>query len=161
MRIAVGADHAGYTFYQMVIDFVTQIGHEAVGVNPPGPARPDDDYPDYAELLARAMQERPCERGILICGSGVGAAIAANKIPGLRAGLCHETYSAHQGVEHDDMNVLVLGPRVIGPELAKELVGAFLGARFSNEERHQRRVRKVNAIETRYASRLRAKESIP
>lgn len=160
MRIAVGTDHGGFPLYQMAIEEVTRMGHEAVGVNPGGAVQPGDDYPDYAELVAKALQQQDCERGILICGSGVGAAVAANKIPGIRAGLCHDTYSAHQGVEHDDVNVLVLGGRVIGPELARELIGAFLKARFSGEARHLRRLQKVNAIEARYSGRLQPKESL-
>src|SRR5581483_2142445 len=110
------------------------------------------DYPDYAEAVGRAVLEGRAERGILICGSGVGAAIAANKLPGIRAGLCHDTWSAHQGVEHDEMNVLVLGARAIGLELAWELVSAFLRARFAGEERHRRRLEKVRALETRYCA---------
>jgi RpiB/LacA/LacB family sugar-phosphate isomerase len=110
------------------------------------------DYPDYAEAVAKAVVEGRAERGVLICGSGVGASVAANKLVGIRAGLCHDTYSAHQGVEHDDMNVLVLGARVIGYALAEELVSAFLKAEFSNEERHRRRLEKVKAMERRYAA---------
>jgi RpiB/LacA/LacB family sugar-phosphate isomerase len=160
MRIAVGADHAGFPLYEMALQEAARLGHEAIGVNPGNTVKPDDDYPDYAELVAKAVKEQACDRGILICGSGVGAAVAANKIPGIRAGLCHDTYSAHQGVEHDDVNVLVLGGRVIGPELARELIGAFLKARFSGEGRHQRRLDKINAIEARYAGRPQAKESM-
>src|SRR6266567_2978257 len=111
------------------------------------------DYPDYAEAIGNALREGRAERAILICGSGVGASVAANKLLGIRAGLCHDTYSAHQGVEHDDMNVLVLGARVIGPELAHELVRAFVNAQFTKEERHLRRLAKVNAIEARYSGR--------
>jgi RpiB/LacA/LacB family sugar-phosphate isomerase len=110
------------------------------------------DYPDYAEALSQALLSGQAERGVLICGSGVGASVAANKLPGIRAGLCHDTYSAHQGVEHDDMNVLVLGGRVIGPELARELVTAYLGATFTGEERHRRRLQKVFALEGRYSA---------
>jgi RpiB/LacA/LacB family sugar-phosphate isomerase len=109
-----------------------------------------DDYPDFAEAVAEAVRSGRAERGILICGSGVGASVAANKIPGIRAGLCHDTYSAHQGVEHDDMNILVLGSRVIGLELARELARTFLAAQFSAEERHARRLAKVKAIEARF-----------
>jgi RpiB/LacA/LacB family sugar-phosphate isomerase len=108
------------------------------------------DYPDYAESVGKAVMNDEAERGILICGSGVGASVAANKLPGIRAGLCHDTYSAHQGVEHDDMNVLVLGGRIIGPELARELVKAYLSAQFTNEERHLRRLAKTRALEERY-----------
>lgn len=112
---------------------------------------PDDDYPDFAYALAEAVASGRAQRGILICGSGVGASIAANKVPGVRAALCHDTYSAHQGVEHDDMNILALGARVIGIELAMELVNAYLNARFSGEERHQRRLKKVLDIERQYS----------
>jgi ribose 5-phosphate isomerase B len=108
------------------------------------------DYPDFAEAVALALNQHQVERGILICGSGVGVAVAANKVPGIRAGMCHDHYSAHQGVEHDDMNVLCIGARVVGPELAFELVTAFLSARFSGEERHVRRLGKIKAIEAKY-----------
>jgi RpiB/LacA/LacB family sugar-phosphate isomerase len=122
------------------------------------------DYPDYAEALGLAISSTRAERGILICGSGVGASVAANRLLGIRAGLCHDTYSAHQGVEHDDMNVLVLGGRVIGVALARELAVAFLAAQFSGEERYRRRLRKVEALETRYArgrTRFESKGSTP
>jgi ribose 5-phosphate isomerase B len=108
------------------------------------------DYPDFAEAVGRAVLDGRAERGVLVCGSGVGASVAVNKLPGIRGGMCHDTYSAHQGVEHDDINVLVLGSRVIGVALAQDLVRAFLGARFSNEERHVRRLGKVKALETKY-----------
>ncbi|HEX5083791.1 MAG TPA: RpiB/LacA/LacB family sugar-phosphate isomerase, partial [Blastocatellia bacterium] len=108
------------------------------------------DYPDYAEAIGLAILEGRADRGVIVCGSGVGASVAANKLPGIRAGLCHDTYSAHQGVEHDDMNVLALGARVIGPELARELVLAFVRANFTGEERHRRRLAKVQALEDRY-----------
>jgi ribose 5-phosphate isomerase B len=110
------------------------------------------DYPDFAEAVGRAVLDGKAERGVLICGSGVGASVAANKLPGIRAGMCHDTYSAHQGVEHDDINVLVLGSRVIGVALAQDLVRAFLGAKFSNEERHVRRLGKVKALEAKYCT---------
>jgi RpiB/LacA/LacB family sugar-phosphate isomerase len=113
------------------------------------------DYPDYAEAVGLAVREGKAERGILMCGSGVGASVAANKIPGVRAGLCHDYYSAHQGVEHDDMNVLVMGGRVIGEAVALELVGAFLASKYTGETRHQRRLEKVKKIESRYAARGR------
>jgi len=119
------------------------------------------DYPDYAEALALSVLRGDSERGILICGSGVGACVAANKIPGIRAGLCHDSYSAHQGVEHDDVNVLVLGARIIGMELAKDLCLTFLNARFTGEERHQRRLGKIVSIEQRYATGQNAKEKTP
>src|SRR5262249_48890112 len=123
-------------------------GHEILDVGTDSTAAVD--YPDFARALGEALLAGRADRGILICGSGVGASVAANKLPGIRAGLCHDTYSAHQGVEHDDVNVLVLGSRVIGPELAKDLVRAFLGATFTNEERHRRRLGKVHAIESSY-----------
>jgi RpiB/LacA/LacB family sugar-phosphate isomerase len=148
MRIVCGADHAGYDLKERVARFVRGLGHEVldVGTDSTAPV----DYPDYAEAVAAMLCDGRAERGILICGSGVGASVAANKIPQIRAGLCHDTYSAHQGVEHDDMNVLVLGSRVIGVELAYELVRAFLSAVFSAEERHVRRVNKVKSLENRY-----------
>jgi RpiB/LacA/LacB family sugar-phosphate isomerase len=148
MRIVVGADHAGYILKQEVGEVLRQAGHEVldVGTNSTAPV----DYPDFAEAVGRAVTDGSSERGVLICGSGVGASVAANKLPGIRAGVCHDTYSAHQGVEHDDMNVLVLGGRVVGPALALELVRAFVAARFTGEERHIRRLGKVKALETRY-----------
>jgi ribose 5-phosphate isomerase B len=147
MRIAIGSDHGGFPLYRSVIDEVARLGHAPVGVNPQDTIQPGDDYPDYAELIGARIQQRDCERGILICGSGVGASVAANKMVGIRAGLCHNTYSAHQGVEHDDMNVLCLGARVIGIELALELVRAFMHAKFTGEERHRRRLEKILKIE--------------
>ncbi len=151
MRIAIGADHAGFELKENVRAFLQKAGHEVIdlGTHNLEPV----DYPDYAEAVGRSLREGKAERGIVICGSGVGASAAANKIPGIRAGLCHDTYSAHQGVEHDDMNVLVLGARVIGSELARELVRAFVTAQFTKEERHLRRLAKVNAIEARYSGR--------
>jgi ribose 5-phosphate isomerase B len=122
------------------------MGHEVVDLGTHDSSRPDD-YPDYAIAVAKEVTSGRCERGLLICGSGVGVAVAANKLPGIRAGLCHDTYSAHQGVEHDNMNVLCLGARVIGPELMVDLVRAFVAARFSGEERHVRRLQKVTALE--------------
>ena len=154
MRIAIGADHAGFELKENVRAFLQKTGHEVIdlGTHNLEPV----DYPDYAESVGRSLREGKAERGIVICGSGVGASAAANKIPGIRAGLCHDTYSAHQGVEHDDMNVLVLGARVIGPELAHELVRAFVNAQFTKEERHLRRLAKVNAIEARYSGRSKS-----
>ena len=148
MRIVVGADHAGYLLKQEVAEALRQAGHEVldVGTNSTAPV----DYPDSAEAVARAVMDGRSERGVLICGSGVGASVAANKLPGIRAAVCHDTYSAHQGVEHDDMNVLVLGGRIVGPALAVELVRAFVAARFTGEERHVRRLAKIKALETRY-----------
>ena len=149
MRIVVGSDHAGYELKRTVANHLGDIGNTPLDVGTNSASTPVD-YPDYAEAVGLALVERRADRGILICGSGVGASIAANKLPGIRAAVCHDTYSAHQGVEHDDMNVLVLGARVIGSELALELVRAFLGASFSNEERHRRRLNKVIELERRY-----------
>jgi RpiB/LacA/LacB family sugar-phosphate isomerase len=149
MRIVLGADHAGFDMKQDLAVYIRGLGHEALDVGTTSAAAPDD-YPDFAEALGMAVRDGRGERGVLICGSGVGASVAANKIPGIRAGLCHDTYSAHQGVEHDDMNVLVLGSRVIGVELAREVVSHFLSAKFSGEERHVRRLGKVKVIEKRF-----------
>ncbi|MCI0339074.1 MAG: ribose 5-phosphate isomerase B [Acidobacteria bacterium] len=148
MLVALASDHAGFELKQALALYLKELGHEVLdlGTNSTAPV----DYPDFAEAIGLAIRERRAERGILICGSGVGASVAANKIPGIRAGLTHDTYSAHQGVEHDDMNVIVLGARVIGSEMARELVRTFLSAEFTGEERHQRRLSKVNELETRY-----------
>ncbi|HEX5483468.1 MAG TPA: ribose 5-phosphate isomerase B [Terriglobia bacterium] len=148
MKIALGADHAGFDLKQGLIPVVRGLGHEVIDVGTSSKA--PVDYPDFSEALALAVKDGRAERGILICGSGVGASVAANKIPGIRAGLCHDTYSAHQGVEHDNMSVLVMGGRVIGEALAEELVRAFLGAHFSGEDRHRRRLEKIKLIEARY-----------
>ena len=148
MKIAIGADHAGFELKERVKAFLTESKHDVLDLGTHG-TQPVD-YPDFAEAVGVAVREDKAERGILICGSGVGASVAANKIPGVRAGLCHDHYSAHQGVEHDDMNVLVLGGRVIGESVALELVRAFLGAKYTGEDRHQRRLKKVKAIEGRY-----------
>lgn len=145
MRIALASDHAGFNLKQEILDYLKSSDHELADL---GTYTCDSvDYPDYAKFLGDAVRSGKADRGILICGSGVGAAVAANKLPGIRAGLCHDTYSAHQGVEHDDVNVLCLGARVIGPALAMDLVDAFLGARFTNEERHKRRLEKVRQLE--------------
>jgi ribose 5-phosphate isomerase B len=149
MIIAIGADHAGYELKQDVAEYLRGLGHSVLDLGADN-ANTRDDYPDYSEAVGLAVLEKRCDRGIVICGSGVGASVAANKLPGIRACLCHDTYSAHQGVEHDDMNVLVLGARVIGTEMAHELVRAFIGAEFSGEERHRRRLAKVKALEDRY-----------
>lgn len=146
MRIAVAADHAGVPLNEVVIADLRRLGHEVVDCGTHDPSKPDD-YPDYAEAAGRAVLEGKAERAVLICGSGVGASVAANKLPGVRAGLCHDSYSAHQGVEHDNMNVLCLGSRVIGPELALDLVRTFLRAQFTGEERHRRRLAKIDALE--------------
>ena len=148
MRIAIGADHAGFQLKQDLGAYLRELGHEVIDL---GTSNTDPvDYPDFAEAVGKAVLEGRAERGVLICGSGVGASVAANKIPGIRAAVCHDTYSARQGVEHDDMNVLVLGARIIGSELARELVRNFLAAKFTHEERHVRRIGKINALEKRY-----------
>ena len=148
MRIAVGADHAGFQLKQNLAAYLRELGHDVIDL---GTTSTDPvDYPDYAEAVGNAVIENRAERAVLICGSGVGASVAANKIPGIRAAVCHDTYSARQGVEHDEMNVLVLGARIIGVELARELVRNFLAAKFTHEERHVRRLGKINALEKRY-----------
>jgi len=146
MRIAVGADHGGFPLKADIVALLQKAGYEVVDVGAYA-LNPDDDYPDFARAVGQAVQRGEAERGIIICGSGVGACVAANKLRGIRAGVCHDTYSAHQGVEHDDMNVLCLGARVIGPELARELVRAFVEARFSGAERHVRRLTKVQELD--------------
>jgi RpiB/LacA/LacB family sugar-phosphate isomerase len=145
MRVALAADHAGLELKEKIADYLEARGFEVVdlGTHDEEPV----DYPDFARALGKVLQEEEAKRGILVCGSGVGACVAANKMSNVRAGLCHDTYSAHQGVEHDDINVLCLGARVIGEELAKELVSAFLAARFSGAERHVRRLAKIEAME--------------
>jgi RpiB/LacA/LacB family sugar-phosphate isomerase len=148
MRVVIGSDHAGFELKENLKAYLQELGHQVidVGTHSVEPV----DYPDFAEAVGRSLIEGKADRGVLICGSGVGASVAANKMPGIRAGICHDTYSAHQGVEHDDMNILVMGSRVIGTELARELVRNFLGAVFTNEERHRRRLEKVKEIELRY-----------
>ena len=145
MRIVVGSDHAGFTLKLEMAEVLRQAGHEVidVGTHSTEPV----DYPDSAAAVGRAVIDGRAERGVLICGSGVGASVAANKIKGVRAAICHDAYSAHQGVEHDDMNVLVLGGRIVGPALAGELVLAFVSGRYTGEERHARRLAKVLALE--------------
>jgi ribose 5-phosphate isomerase B len=145
MKVALGADHAGFALKQDMADFLRQLGHEPLDLGTYDTQ--SVDYPDVAEAVAEAVQTGKVERGILFCGSGVGTCIAANKMRGVRASVCHDTYSAHQAVEHDAMNVLCLGARVIGPEVAMELIRAFLSARFTEEERHVRRLGKVNRLE--------------
>ena len=154
MKIVVGSDHAGFQLKVAMGDLLRSLGHDILDVgafneNP-------SDYPDFAEAVGRAVLDHKAERGVLICGSGVGASVAANKLPGIRAGMCHDTYSAHQGVEHDDINVLVLGERVIGVKLAEDLVKAFIGAKFTNEERHVRRLSKVKALEAKFGAEFKA-----
>ena len=145
MKLALASDHAGFEMKQMLGSELRRDGHDVVdlGASSPSPS----DYPDFARAIGRAVASGQAERGILVCGSGVGAGIAANKIRGIRAGVCHDVYSGHQGVEHDDMNVLCLGSRVIGPALALEIARAFINAKFSGEERHRRRVQKILEIE--------------
>lgn len=147
-RVALGADHGGFALKNELASRLYQ-SYEIMDLGA-HTNDPKDDYPDFAEAVARAVASGQVERGIIICGSGIGACIAANKIPGVRAGTCHDTYSAHQGVEHDDMNVLCLGARVIGTELVTELANTFLEARFSGEERHRHRLEKVLNIEHQY-----------
>src|SRR5215472_2458179 len=156
MQVVLGSDHAGFELKKILSDHLQDKGHLVldVGTYSTEPV----DYPDYAEAVGLSVLRGEAERGILICGSGVGASVAANKMPGVRAGLCHDCYSAHQGVEHDDINVLVLGERVIGPELAKDISLTFLNARFTAEERHVRRLKKILDIEKRYAVGQLAKE---
>lgn len=145
MRIAIASDHAGYDLKQEIFHFLIRQGFQVsdLGTHNHQPV----DYPDYAEAVGRAILRNEADRGILICGSGVGVSVAANKIPGIRAGLCHDYYSAHQGVEHDNMNILVLGAWVVSYKLAEDLVLAFLNATFSNEARHIRRLAKIQALE--------------
>jgi ribose 5-phosphate isomerase B len=146
MKISIGADHAGYDMKQRLIEYVQTLGHQVHDVGTFEPGKPDD-YPDYAVLVAQDIRSGAAERGILVCGSGVGVSVAANKFKGIRAAMCHDHYSAHQGVEHDDMNVLVLGARIIGQMTAEDATQAFLKAQFSGEERHLRRLNKVKGIE--------------
>ena len=150
MKIAVGADHAGFALKQDVVALLRKDGHEVVDVGTD--STEPVDYPDYAEAVGPAILDGRATRAVLVCGSGVGASVAANKLPGIRAAICHDVYSAHQGVEHDDMNVLVLGGRIVGPAVVPELVRAFVGAQFTGEERHVRRLAKVKAIERRYSN---------
>ena len=146
MKIAVAADHNGYDLKNFIFNLMNDAGHEVTDVGP-HEVDPLDDYPDYAKPLAEGVSTGKYDRGVMICGSGVGASIAANKVKGVRAAVCHDIYSAHQGVEHDNMNVLCLGSRIVGLEVAKELVKAFLDAEYTHEERHQRRLEKVISME--------------
>ena len=148
MKIAIGSDHAGFQLKAFLISYLRGLKCDVVdeGTYDESPA----DYADFAAKVAYEVVEKKAERGIVICGSGVGASVAANKVKGIRAAICHDTYSAHQGVEHDNMNVLVLGSRIIGTELAKAITNAFLGARFSHEERHVRRLAKIEALEAHF-----------
>ena len=150
MNVALAFDHRGVKLRERVLEEVVRLGHEPVDLGTDRP-EPKIDYPDKAREVGDAIREGRADRAVLICGSGVGASVAACKIAGIRAAICHDAYSAHQGVEHDDMNVLVLGGRIIGPALAHELVEAFVKARYTAEERHARRLAKVKAIEDRYS----------
>ncbi len=145
MKVVIGSDHAGFELKQQLIPVIKALGHEVLDVGTDSTAAVD--YPDFAAKVGHAVLDGRAERGVLICGSGVGASVAVNKMHGIRGGICHDTYSAHQGVEHDDMNVLVLGSRVIGTALAADLVRAYLPAKFTHEERHVRRLSKVLAME--------------
>ena len=151
MKVVIAADHAGFLLKENLRGFLEEQNYEVVdlGTDSEAPV----DYPDFAEKIGTAILDERATRGVLICGSGVGASVAANKIKGIRAGLCHDTYSARQGVEHDAIDILVLGARVIGAELARELVKAFLTAEFTGEERHRRRLEKVAALETKFGDR--------
>jgi len=150
VKLVIASDHAGFELKEELRANLTAAGHEVVDLGA-CTYEPEDDYPDFAEKVGEAVKAGVAPRGIVICGSGVGVCVAANKIPGIRAGICHDTYSAHQGVEHDDMNVCVLGARIIGPALAFEVVDKFIGAQFiASEERFVRRFKKVMAIEAKY-----------
>jgi len=146
MKIAIACDHGGYPLKRPLVELMRGLGHEVLDLGA-HELDPKDDYPDFARYVGQAIQHGQAERGVLLCGSGVGASIAASKQAGVRAAVCHDTYSAGQGVEHDNMNVLCLGARIVGEALAVELVKAFVGAQFTAEERHARRLEKVNAIE--------------
>jgi len=148
MRVVLGSDHAGYELKQQLVKYVTELGHDVVDVGTHSTV--SVDYPDYSEAVGEAIIKRKADRGILICGSGVGSVISVNKIPGVRAGICHDCYSAHQGVEHDNMNILVLGARIIAIALAQDLVKVFLDAKFSEDPRHLRRLDKVKKLEAKY-----------
>ncbi len=148
MLVVIGSDHAGYDLKRSIIESLKQQGHQILDVGTDSTTAVD--YPDFDEKVGRAVLDGKAERGVLICGSGVGVSVAANKIRGIRAGICHDTYSAHQGVEHDNMNVLVLGSRIIGVEAAKECVHAFLGAQFTHEVRHVRRLAKLDVLEQKF-----------
>ena len=147
MQIAIGADHAGFALKEQLKPWLESAGHRIIDLGAHD-LDPDDDYPDFAAAVARSIQAGQAQRGIICCGSGVGASITANKVAGVRAGLCHDTYSSHQGVEHDDMNVICLGARIIGLDLSKEIVASFIGASFMPEPRFQRRLDKLIQVET-------------
>ena len=149
MRVAIGADHGGFALKEELKSFIESLGHEALDVGAHA-LDPADDFPDFTQAVAESVSGGGARRGVMICGSGVGASVAANKVKGIRASVCHDTYSAHQGVEHDDMNVLCLGARIVGVELARELAASFLSAEFDPEERFQRRLDKVLEMEARF-----------
>ena len=149
MKIALAADHNGFELKAIISEVLKKAGHAVLYVGPHS-FDPLDDYPDYAKILAKSVSEKESDRGIMICGSGVGASVAANKVKGVRAAMCHDLYSAHQGVEHDDLNVLCLGSRIIGSEVARELVITFVNADYTHEERHQRRLEKVLDMEDEF-----------
>ncbi len=163
MKIAIASDHAGFALKEELRPFIESLGHEVSDLG--AYSQEPSDYPDFAEKVGEALNRNQAERGVLICGSGIGVSVAANKIPGIRAGMCHDCYSAHQGVEHDDMNVLVLGSRIIGGALAHDLVVTYLKAKFQGTEpRFVRRLNKVKAIERKYmpaAAGLRQSQAVP
>jgi ribose 5-phosphate isomerase B len=160
MRIALAADHAGAALKSDLIARLAPLGHELIDLGGDG-SNPEDDYPDFSRALGLAILDGRADRGILVCGSGVGASIAASKLPGIRAGLCHDTYSAAQGVRHDDMNVLAMGARVIGIETAVSCAESFIAARFSGAPRHVRRVAKIRAIEQEAAQMEAVQQTNP
>ena len=158
MKIAIGSDHAGFELKETLRVFIESLGHETIDVGTD--STESVDYPDFAEKVAVEIIAGRAERGVMLCGSGVGASVAANKVPGIRAANCEDYYSAHQGVEHDDMNILVLGGRIVGSALAEDMVRGYLGASYTGEERHARRLAKVRAMEAR-ADEYRAMRADP
>jgi ribose 5-phosphate isomerase B len=157
MKIVIGSDHGGFPLKGIIKTFLREEGHDVLDVGAHS-LEPLDDYPKFAQAVSHVMMREEAERGIIICGSGVGASVVANKFPGIRAAMCHDTFSAHQGVEDDDMNVLCLGQRVIGYELAKEIVDRFIGAKFSGAERHLRRLHEVKEIEKSFMKTSRQRK---
>ena len=152
MKIALAADHAGFEMKRDLAGKLAKDGHEVLDLGTHSSAAVD--YPDYAEAVADMLRQGQADRGIIVCGSGAGVSIAASKFPGIRAAVAHDVYTAHQAVEHDDMNVLCIGARVIGPALAREIVDAFMAARFSGDERHLRRLAKIHDFETRFSGKI-------
>ena len=150
MRISVAADHNGYELKNEISEILKRDGHDVIDIGPHS-LDPSDDYPDFAKPLAKSVSSGETDRGIMVCGSGVGASVAANKVKGVRAAVCHDIYSAHQGVEHDNMNILCLGSRIVGTEVVRELVSAFISAEYTNEERHARRLNKVIEMENDFS----------